>query len=117
MSLLYYIPYSIYRLYSALANIPFSCGVRLRLDGRSSRQNETKPPLSMSAHSICKHSPSKPSATGMQILRDRLFRCGPLVLNSIGAPEGYGRRWTASLDFEGQELDMFGEFVQQHGNL
>ncbi|KAH8080770.1 hypothetical protein HD553DRAFT_325748 [Filobasidium floriforme] len=87
----------IHRLYGALANIPLSRGVRLRLDGRSWRQNKTNLPLDMDTRFICKYSPSKPSATG--------------------APEGYGRRWTASLDFEGQELDLFGDFVQQHGHF
>ncbi|KAG7531006.1 hypothetical protein FFLO_04617 [Filobasidium floriforme] len=87
----------IHRLYGALANIPLSRGVRLRLDGRSWRQNKTNLPLDMDTRSICKYSPSKPSATD--------------------APEGYGRRWTASLDLEGQELDLFGDFVQQHGHF
>ena len=39
------------------------------------------------------------------------------MLNLRGAPQGYGRRWAASLDFNGKKLEATGDFVQLHENF
>jgi hypothetical protein len=36
------------------------------------------------------------------------------VLISQGAPQGYGRRWAASLEINGKKLEATGDFVQLH---
>lgn len=39
------------------------------------------------------------------------------MLISQGAPQGYGRRWAASLDFSGKKSEATGDFVQLHGHF